>query len=98
MSAKVTTIGIVVLVLFAAFVGVNQAAVHDASPTAPEAPSVKGELKAFYEVNGESGHSDKGVLCSVIEFHPEYLVIKEKLGGGEVLPLAQIHSFRWEGK
>jgi hypothetical protein len=102
MSGKLTIMGVVGLILIAVFVTANQAAIHDASPAAPEPVSVKGDLKVVYELQisntEKTGNGPNGESCSDIEFHPEYLVVKSKMGGGSVIPVARIRSFTWTGK
>ncbi len=80
------------------FVATNQAAVRDASAIG-EAPSVRGDLKVFYDLaTGERDGSKGEDQCLAIEFHQEYLVLRHKIGGGRVVPIQQIRNLRWEGK
>jgi hypothetical protein len=99
-SSKLSTITIVLVILLAVFVTTNHAAIREASVTT-EQPSVKGDLKVFYELQtgtGEKATTASEVPCTAIEFHPEYLVLKFKASGGRIIPISQISSFRWEGK
>lgn len=100
MRARLSIIGMAVIVLLAMFVTANHAAIRETS-TQMEIPSVKGDFKVFYEmlaIGEEKPITASELPCSVIEFHPQYLVLKFRQSGGRMLPVSQISTFRWEGK
>ena len=96
--------GILAVVLIAAFVNTNRAAVHDMG-TPTESVGVHGDLRVSYEMITRSTGSSAELTtpitdqpCAAIEFRDRYIVLKYKAGGGRILPIADTRNIRWEGK
>jgi hypothetical protein len=72
---------------------------HSPTALAESTPIDCCNLKVAYELDlgrgehiGTSGPTD----FQRIEFHENYLVLKTKTGEGQVIPISQIRTFRWE--
>jgi hypothetical protein len=66
---------------------------------AEDAPIACCNLKVYYDLdygNGKGGSRSTPLECSRIEFHETYLVLITQKGGGEVIPISHIETFRWE--
>ena len=69
------------------------------SALAEGTPQATGNLKVYYDLdfgNGKGGGRSTPLECTRIGFHENYLVLRTKAGGGEVIPISQIEGFRWE--
>jgi hypothetical protein len=95
---SMTLLVIGALVALASVAATDLAAVRDtAVPT--DAPNIRGDFRVTLELtrgNGDtSTETEEG--CSQIDFHPDYVVLRQK-AGGRLVPLRLIHNMRWQGK
>lgn len=77
----------------------NDAAVREAA-AATEAPFLRGDMKVTLEVAAPNGdiRTEVEEACVQLDFHPEYIGIREKSGSGRIVPVRLIRSLRWQGR